>query len=230
MCNPPMTINKNKPNTKSEKVYDFLKEKVLSGHYKPGERIIIREVSEQLGVSDIPVREALKKLAADGLIEIKSHSGARVAPLNIDNLEEIFLIRIELETLSTRLAVKAATAEEIDSLEQLVNNMEESITKHNIADYTKYNREFHQRLYRASHAPVLIEMIENLFLRSENSKMIFYHDPERLRHSNDEHRAIVEAIRDQDEQKAVSLIRTQKESGFRVVLNALQFSKSMYGG
>jgi len=225
-----MSIEHLKGGTKSDKVYEFLKEQVLSGVYKPEERIIIRDIARQLGVSDIPVREAIKKLAADGLLELKSHSGARVAPINIENLEEIFLIRIELETLSTRLAVRAATDEEIESLDRLVKQMDVSIGSHDLTDYSTSNREFHQQLYRASHAPVLIDMIESLFMRSENSKMVFHYDPERLRQSNDEHRAIVEAIRARDEEKAAQIIRGQKETGFKVVLNALKISRALHGG
>ncbi|TBL76076.1 GntR family transcriptional regulator [Paenibacillus thalictri] len=224
-----MSIDHLKSKTKSDQVYDFLKEQILSGAYKPDGRIVIRDIGKQLGVSDIPVREAIKRLAADGLLEIKSHSGARVAPINTDNLEEIFLIRLELETLSTRLAAKAATAEEIDILDSLVRQMDESIVQKDLDTYSLSNREFHQLLYRASHAQVLIDMIENLFLRSENSKMVFHYDPDRLLQSNEEHRAIVEAIRQRDEEKAAQIIRTQKESGFKIVLNALRISKMLQG-
>ncbi|RNB83382.1 GntR family transcriptional regulator [Brevibacillus fluminis] len=225
-----MTIGDLEGNTKSDKVYEFLKEKILTGHYKPGDRLVIREVSRQLGVSDIPVREAIKKLASEGLLELKSHSGARIAPLNIGNLEEIFMIRVELETLATRLAVHAATAEELDLLESYVQSMDDSIEKDDIPAYTATNRQFHQLLYRTSHSPILIEMIENLFMRSENSKMIFHHDPARLRISNAEHHALVDALRQKDEETAVSVIRTQKENGFKIVINALKLSRSLLGG
>ncbi|USG64695.1 GntR family transcriptional regulator [Brevibacillus ruminantium] len=217
-------------NTKSDKVYEFLKEQINTGVYKPGDRIIIREISRQLGVSDIPVREAVKKLGSEGLLEVKSHSGARVAALNINNLEEIFLIRVELETLATRLAVRSATPEEVAELERCVGKMEESYQNNDIPAYTAHNREFHQLLYRASHAPYLTEIIENLYVRSENSKMIFQHDPERLRRSNAEHREIIEAIIAKDEEKAAAVIRFQKENGFRGVLHALRLSQSLLGG
>ena len=224
------SIDQHKGNTKSDIVYDFIKEQIITGIYKPDGRIIIRDVAQQLGVSDIPVREAIKRLAADGLLETKSHSGARVAPINTETLEEIFLIRIELETLSTRLAAKAASTEEIDALERLVDQMDDSINKQDLDAYSLSNRAFHQQLYRASHAQVLIDMVENLFLRSENSKMVFHYDPDRLRHSNEEHRSIVNAIRERDEEKAARIIRSQKETGFNVVLNALRISRMLQGG
>jgi DNA-binding GntR family transcriptional regulator len=216
-------------NSKSDKVYEFLKGKILSGAYKPGDRIIIRKISQELGVSDIPVREAIKQLTSAGMLEIKSHSSARITPLNIENLEEIFRIRVELETLATRLAAKAASMDELESLDRCVRSMEESLQNSDITSYTIYNREFHQLLYQASHSPVLIDMIDNLFMRSENSKMVFYHDPERLRTSNEEHRTIVQALRDNDEEKAAQVIRSQKQTGFQVVLNALKMSRTLTG-
>jgi DNA-binding GntR family transcriptional regulator len=224
-----MMIDNKEGSTKSDIVYNYVKEKILNGGYHPGDRIVTREVGRQLGVSDIPVREAIKRLAADGLLEVKSHSGARISHLNIKNLEEIFTIRIELETLAARLAAKSATAEEIATLEEYTNKMEETIRRNNISEFTRYNREFHKLLYRSSHSSVLIDMIENLYMRSENSKTIFQHEPERLKSSNEEHRAIVEALRNRDEKEAVRLIRFQKEHGFKTVLNALKLSQSLLG-
>ncbi|SES18768.1 GntR family transcriptional regulator [Psychrobacillus sp. OK032] len=215
--------------TKSEKVYEFLRAKILAAEYKPGDRLIIRKIARQLEVSDIPVREAIKKLTADGLLEIKSHSGARIAPFNIKNLEEMFLIRLELEPLATRLAAKSATNEEIMLLENLVLEMEQHLKNNDIEEYTHTNREFHKQLYRSSHAPVLIEIIENLYLRSENSKSIFQHDPDRLLASNEEHLAIVNALKNKDEENASKLIFAQKEHGFKVVLNALKVSSQFWG-
>jgi DNA-binding GntR family transcriptional regulator len=215
--------------TKSEKVYEYLKNEILMAAYKPGDRIVIREVSKQLGVSDIPVREAIKKMASEGLLEVKSHSGARVATINIENLEEIFLIRTELETLATLLAAKSATSEEIAKLDKCVRKMDESYEKHDVVQYTTYNRKFHQMLYRASHAPLLVDMIENMYARSERSRTIFLLEPERMKISNEEHREITEALRNRDEEKAAKVMRAQKEHGFKSVLNTLMTTRSFFG-
>ncbi|WP_167577615.1 GntR family transcriptional regulator [Ammoniphilus sp. YIM 78166] len=215
--------------TKSDRVYEFLKEKILTASYKPRDRIVIREISRLLGVSDIPVREAIQKLSSEGLLETKSHRGARVAAINLKNLKEIFLIRTELETLAARLAVREAKSEEIVKLDHLVRIMDECYQSNNIPEYTRYNREFHMLLIRACHAPVLIEIIENLYMKSENSKMIFTYDSERLCVSNIEHREIVDGLIEKDEEKVARLIRFQKENGFRNVLHALMLSQSMRG-
>jgi len=215
--------------TKSEKVYAFLKEKILTNQYQPGQRIVIREIARQLEVSDIPVREALKKLASEGLIDFKSHSGARVASLSVDTLEEIFLIRIELETLAARLAAQNATEEEIAELEHYVSMMDECYRKGDIYMYGEYNRKFHKTLYKASHAPILVELIENLYMRSERSRTVFYLNPQRFKDSNKEHLSVVEALRAKDADKAAQLIRRQKELGFMTVLDALAATRSLLG-
>lgn len=215
--------------TKSERVYEYLKEQILMNHYKPNERIIIREIAKQLGVSDIPVREAMKKLASEGLIEIKTHSGARVTVINLEDLEQIFLIRIELESLAARLAAKNATEEEIAKLEKYIKKMDECYEKNDIHKYGEYNRKFHQTLYKASHAPILVDLIDKLYVRSERSKTIFFLDPQRIKESNKEHLSVLEALKERDGEKAAELIRLQKGVGFRGVLDALRATRSFLG-
>ncbi|MFJ8259997.1 GntR family transcriptional regulator [Peribacillus asahii] len=127
------------------------------------------------------------------------------------------------------LAANSATKEEIELLESLVHKMDQSIQKGDIPGYTDYNRAFHNQLYRSSHSPVLIEIIESLYMRSENSKMTFHHNPERLQASNDEHRAIVVALQNRNAEEAAETLRVQKEQGFQIVLNALRVSRLFMG-
>lgn len=219
--------NQNK--IKSEMAYKFLKDKIESGEYASGHRIVIHDVALQLEISDTPVREALKKLASENLIELESHKGAKVTPVNIENLEELFLIRLELETLACRLAVRNATSQEIVELDELVWKMDESLSKEDNATYAQYNTKFHNILYHASHSPVLIDMLMNLYSRSERSRMIFQYAPYRNKASNEEHRLIVDGLKEKNEKKAMEAIRMQKEAAFTTIINTLKMSKQMLG-
>src|SRR5690625_4986967 len=136
--------------TKSDIVYNHLKEQILSGTLKPNERLVINTIAKELDVSPIPVREALKKLSIQGFIEFESQKGAKVAPINIDDLQEIFEIRLELETLATKLAARHATDEEIANLQNICEKMESSIRNKNTQQYTQLNREFHDSIYSYS--------------------------------------------------------------------------------
>lgn len=217
-----------KEGIKSDIAYKFIKDKIETGEYSPGDRIVIHDIAVQIGISDTPVREAMKKLASENLIEMESHKGARISPVNIENLEEIFLIRLELETLACRIAVKNATEEEILELESLVEKMDECINNNDTETYTQYNSKFHDLLYYASHSPVLIDILTNLYSRSERSRMVFHYAPLRSRISNAEHRAIVEGIKEKNEEKAASAIRTQKEFAFSTIINTLKATRKMF--
>ena len=218
-----------KKSIKSEIAYTFIKEKIETGEYTPGDRIVIHDIAELLSISDTPVREAMKRLASESLIEMESHKGGKISPVNIENLEEIFRIRLELETLACRIAVKNATKDETRKLEALVEKMDLSVKNNDVEFYTQHNTEFHNLLYQASHSPILVDLIDNLHSRSERSKMVFRQAPSRNSTSNAEHRTIVEAIREGNEEKAVSALRTQKEFAFATIIDALKLSKKMFG-
>lgn len=216
-----------KTSTKSEQVYNYLKDLILSGKLKPNERIIISKVAKDLDMSIIPVREALKKLATQGLVEFTSQKGARVAPMNIEEIEEIFMIRLELETFATGLAAENATEEEIEVLFDLCKEMDKKLKNQDVESYTLLNRKFHDTLYGYSRNKVLYEMIENLYARSENSKMIFNYDVQRMKDSNSEHFLIVESMAQRNKELAMDTMRKQKKEGFRIVLQALKLSQSL---
>lgn len=216
-----------KSSTKSEQVYNYLKDLILSGKLKPNERIIISKVAKDLDMSIIPVREALKKLATQGLVEFTSQKGARVAPMNIEEIEEIFMIRLELETFATGLAAENATEKEIEVLFDLCKEMDKKLKNQDVESYTLLNRKFHDTLYGYSRNKVLYEMIENLYARSENSKMIFNYDVQRMKDSNSEHFLIVESMAQRNKELAMDTMRKQKKEGFRIVLQALKLSQSL---
>lgn len=216
------------PNTKSDQVYEYIKEKIISNQFKPGQKIVIREIAKQLGVSDIPVREALKTLASESLVEFKTNSGSKVAAFDIDKLEQIFLIRVELETLAARIATSKITDEEVAELERLIDQMNKCHQEEEFFKFGLHNRKFHDILYRACRMPVLIELIDNLYARSSRSQGVFNTDPERLRTSNDEHVKIVQALKERDAEKVAQIIHQQKEKGFKNVLHTLRDMLTMF--
>ena len=85
--------------TKTEVVYDFLKKNILNGRYRPGEKIVISVIARRLDVSDIPIREAIKRLQTEGLLDITPHVGAKVVEIDQNEFEQITMIRAQLEVL-----------------------------------------------------------------------------------------------------------------------------------
>jgi DNA-binding GntR family transcriptional regulator len=149
--------------TRQEVVYKELEAAILSGHIRPGERIITEEIAQRLAVSKIPVREALRRLEAGGLISTRPNCGSTVTELSKENLKEILQIRINLECMA---AQKAASSENADLLDRLNTHHRQYSTARasNIADrLLQSNKEFHHTLYRAANMPILLNMIEQLW-------------------------------------------------------------------
>src|SRR2546429_8814054 len=121
------TSNINTYRTKTEMVYEKLKEEIITGLLDQGEKIVAREVARQMGVSDIPVREALKKLESEGLVENIPHVGSSVSTTNLKTAREIFAVRLELESYAARLAAKNANASQIDELQKIVDAIDRNI-------------------------------------------------------------------------------------------------------
>lgn len=206
-------------------VYQKLKEDINTGILEQGERIVAREIAKQLGVSDIPVREALKKLESEGLVENVPHVGSRVSTINIQQAREVFAIRLELESYATRLAALNANDEEIDKLQEIVDCIEQSIQTGDVKEISSLNTNFHQLLYQLSRNETLCELILSLMDRSAFSKSVFTYIPDRKEHSNKEHQLIVDALRKRDSEGAEKALRGQKEYSFATLLEVLAQEK-----
>lgn len=215
-------------NTKTEMVYEKLKVDIVAGLLKQGEKIVAREVAGELGVSDIPVREALKKLESEGLVENIPHVGSRVSRINVQKAEEIFSIRLELESFAVRLAAEKAMPEELNELQKLVDEMEDIIQgdqeleSDDIKNLSLLNTAFHNKLYQLSGNDTLCEMIDSLKERSQYSQSVFVYLPERQKLSNIEHQLIIDALRIGDAAKAEETLREQKGHAFEGFLKKLR--------
>jgi DNA-binding GntR family transcriptional regulator len=153
--------------TKTDTVCDALTEAITTQRLKPGEWIRNSDWANRLGVSAIPVREALRRLEAQGLVEIDAHRGARVTSQTDAHIEETYLIRIALETLAARLALETATPAELQDLirdvEALTADLERNLAAGDSPAAIRSNHAIHMAVYRASKRPRLVAMIENLW-------------------------------------------------------------------
>lgn len=207
---------------KSEQVYNHLKNKILSGELSAGTPIKISEVEEALSVSKIPVREAIRKLEANGLVEVVHNSGAKVKKVDLDELEQIVLIRQKLEVLAIGLCAERIDSEEIVRLREMSEQMNECVKKNDKKTYSAINREFHMVIYRASKAKFLADLIENLWDRSERTTMIFELFPARFEKSNKEHLEMINCLEKGDRENAERILNSQKEEGFINIVRILK--------
>ena len=196
--------------TKNVAVYEVLRQDIIDGKLKSGQKIIMSEVAKRFGLSDIPVREAIRRLESDGFVQFTPHIGAVVSKMDEKEVVEIYLIGIELEALATRLAVPYVTSDDINYLEKKNHEMEHAIKRNSPEQLGTLNKDFHLRIYRAAPFPYLYKLISDLWEKVERTQSVFAYVPERAAASVGEHRQIIEALRSKDLVAAEKLIKEQK--------------------
>jgi len=144
-------------------VADQLRNAILDGQYKPGEWLRQEHLAQVLGVSQMPVREALKELTAEGLIEHVPYRGVRVIEFSADDIEDLYAHRAFLEGKAARLAAQKITQREIAELKKLQEQMEENLAPQEVATYRDLNRRFHQTIYTASRRGYLIRTLNQMW-------------------------------------------------------------------
>lgn len=198
-------------NTKNNYIYESLKEEIVKGNLRPGERIVISDVAKRFNVSPMPIREAINRLQQDGFVEVVPHVGARVSTIDLERHKELMLIRIELETLAAKLSTPYIDEKTLARLDEILLEMEEAVQNNEHRRYGKLNVDFHLLIYGAGPYKILYDLITTLWGRSEYSRSIFETIPERNAESLKEHQAMVAAIKMGDAQKVADILRQQKE-------------------
>jgi DNA-binding GntR family transcriptional regulator len=140
-------------------VADRMRTAILDGQYKPGEWMRQERIAQELGVSQMPVREALKQLASEGLIEHVPYRGARVVDISPIDVEDIYAMRGFLEGRAAGFAAANITPEEITELKQLHSEIEDILSPEHVVKYRELNRRFHELIFTASRRPYLIRTL-----------------------------------------------------------------------
>lgn len=146
--------------TLQEAVYEELVSAILSGKIAPGERITLENIAQQLNVSIMPVREALRRLEAGGFVSIEKNKRIVVRELSPETLKEILEIRLILESVAIEKAIKIRSDESISRLEELIKPFH---IAENEEEFLEVNKEFHFTIYRQANMPVLMEVITGLW-------------------------------------------------------------------
>lgn len=196
--------------TKTEYAYALLRDAIICGDLKPGERLILSKLAERYQISESPVREAIKRLEAENLVTSTPHVGAIVTEMAPDDIVENLLIRAALEGFATYLAVEKISEEIIDELRRLVEEMGDCVRSGDFGRYPKLNRAFHHRIIKVAGYPKLTQMIENLWDSMERFQAVFNLIPGRVQESYREHQDIFRAIEDRKAEKAEAYTRLQK--------------------
>ncbi len=186
-------------------VVDTLRDRILSGEIAPGTRLLQTEVAEQFDMSTTPVREALRQLAAEGLLDGDPHRGVTVHRTSLKELEEVYEIRLVLEPLAIGATARNITAEDLELAEALMRSME---AESDPASWIALNAEFHRVLIEAADRPRLAAIVHNLrALSAVYIAASFQELPSRIEAGNAEHRELIEACREGDIERAQHIER-----------------------
>lgn len=148
--------------TLTEQVTVLIRDSILNGELKDGDRIIETEIASKMGISRSPIREALRQLASDGLVTLVPRHGAIVTALSPEDIDEVYLIRTKLEGLAARLAAEKIADREIQMLRNLVSDMKSAMASDRIDQAGKLNEEFHTAITAIAGKPRLAKLIGSL--------------------------------------------------------------------
>lgn len=209
--------------TLQQQVLEELRSAIVRREYLPGMRVRADAVAERMGVSRIPVREALRVLEAEGLVTARPHKGVVVAELSVADLHEIYLLRRLLESEATRRGVPGLSARSLATLEELLGAMDEALEIAATVQMIDLNRQFHFTIYGASNLRQLVRMITMLWNQSDAYRSIYLAEENFRRQAQAEHRLILDACQARDADRVIALLdqhRTFAEEAITGMLRA----------
>lgn len=201
-----------------EIVFETLREAIIQGRLKPGERLMEIQLAEDLGVSRTPVREAIRKLELEGFLVMVPRKGAYVADISVKDITDIFEVRAALEALAAGLAAERVTEDELDQLERALIHLSEA-SANDLETVVKTDTSFHELIYKASRNQRLLQIVKHLQEQIQRFRTASLGRPGRTRIAIEEHRKIVEAISERNVELAQTLAREHIENAEQSLLN-----------
>ncbi len=183
-------------------IFNTLRDAIVSGELKPGERLMEVSLAEKMGVSRTPVREAVRKLEMEGLVKMTPRRGTHVAEISVKDIIDVLEIRAALDKLATKLAANRIRPEGIRQLENIHRQYKAALEKENLSAAIKKDVEFHEAIYNASGNPKLVSVAGNLREQIYRFRVIYMKDFSNAEDVLEEHENILEAMRKGDALKA----------------------------
>lgn len=206
-----------------DKVYQYVKQAIVQGMYKSGERIIERELADQLNVSRTPIREALFRLESQGFVKTLPRKGVIVSKLSPEEIIEIFTILAALESLAMKLAAHKAEPSHREELKQIIEEIDQALTKSNFDQVDwRFHFKINDVICRAAQSPRLTQMLDGLSDYIRAFVQLGYELPGRLRKAMDEHRDLAKAVYNGEGELAESLTKIHLENSKKAYMEALE--------
>ena len=224
MADTKFNINTNEYLPLRDVVFNTLRDAILTGKLVPGERLMENQLAEKLGVSRTPVREALRMLELENLVELVPRKGAQVLDMSEKDIVNILEVRSALEGLATSVACKKMTKEDLQQLKNMEVDFEKAVAENDVEHFVDIDEDFHDLIFAATENDKLINIFRNLRIQLYRYRMAQAKNNETSMSTIvAHHRSIIRAIENHDAEEGASIaqghIKYQTESILRFVRN-----------
>lgn len=210
-------------------VLEALRERILRGDYPEGSPLRQDALAAELGVSRIPIREALRQLEAEGLVTLSPHQGATVSSLSFDEVRELFEVRALIESDLLRRSIPLLRPEHLDRAEEILDQYQVAFDAGEISVWGDLNWKFHSVLLSAAGRPLTMGLLESLQNQSDRYIRLQLSQSSAQLRANDEHRAILGAIRAGEADRACALLAAHINDAAHSLLNFLRAHRAEAG-
>ncbi|MBI2411902.1 MAG: GntR family transcriptional regulator [Deltaproteobacteria bacterium] len=218
-----------KPLTLRERIVDFIKDSIVTGRLKPGERVPEQDIAASFGISRTPIREAFRQLESEGFITVVPRKGAVVSPITDKDVSEFYAIKSLLEGFAARTACEKLTPKEIRKLEGLNSQMEKAAEKGDVKAFFKLDNQFHDTFLKSCGNEKLSALVHHLVQQFERFRITALALPGRMRDSVKQHNEIIEAFKSNDTARVDTLVRANAERGRDVLVEEILKEKMRHG-
>lgn len=206
-------------------VFNTLRQAILTGELKPGERLMEIHLANKLGVSRTPIREAIRKLELEGLVTMIPRRGAEVAQITEKSMNDVLEVRRAMDALCTELACERITTEEVEALEAACDQFIKVAATKDIRKCAQADVHFHDIIVKATGNKRLVQLINNLSEQMYRYRFEYLKDVSRYDTLIEEHKQICEAIKNRDKEAAKAAAELHIDNQAKAIINQIRLDK-----
>ena len=204
--------------TLREKILETIRDAIMTGALKPGEKVAEPDLAERFGISRTPIREAFRQLESEGYLTVIPRKGAVVTSFSPRDVEEFYAIKSILEGYAARRACEKLSSKDIEKLRTINDRLRHMADDGDVKHFFRIHNDFHELFLRAADNEKLYELITNLVRKFQRLRYASLSLPGRMKISVEEHDKIIEAFLKRDADKAETLVRKNAEYGGKVLM------------
>lgn len=222
MKEPNFQVNMNEYLPLRDVVFNTLRQAILKGELKPGERLMEIQLANKLGVSRTPIREAIRKLELEGLVLMIPRKGAEVADITEKSLRDVLEVRKALEELAVQLACEKITREEIRELEKAGEEFKKVLKSKDVTEIAEADVRFHDVIYMATDNQKLIQLLNNLSEQMYRYRVEYLKEEGVFGQLTAEHDEIIKQITKREKENAAKIVCQHIDNQVETVINVIR--------